>query len=122
MMAQDAERLAGAVRTAWMAALAGVVVVVIAGLLVGGAEGAGLALGGGLLGIANLQLAVFAMRRSPVAFLGSSLPRLAVITMVMAALVVVLGPIGVWAMLGLLVTHLAQVGAILRLGMRLSSK
>jgi len=121
-MAQDAEQMAGAVRTAWLAALAGVVVVVLAGLLIGGLEGAGLALGGGLLGIANLQLAVFAMRRSPVAFLGSSLPRLAVITMIMAALVVVLGPIGVWALLGLLVTHLAQVGAILRLGIRLSAK
>jgi hypothetical protein len=121
-MAQDAEQMAGAERTAWLAARAGVVVVVLAGLLIGGLEGAGLALGGGLLGIANLQLAVFAMRRSPVAFLGSSLPRLAVITMIMAALVVVLGPIGVWALLGLLVTHLAQVGAILRLGIRLSAK
>lgn len=114
--------MAGAVRSAWLAAAAAVVVVVIVGFLVAGAAGAGLALGGGLLGIANLQLAVFAMRRSPVAFLASSLPRLAVITMAMAALVVLLGPIGVWALLGLLATHLAQVGAILRLGMRLSAK
>ncbi|MHB1525273.1 MAG: hypothetical protein ACYCZN_03150 [Candidatus Dormibacteria bacterium] len=121
-MVQNADQMEGAVRSAWLAAAAAVVVVVLAGLLIAGPEGAGLALGGGLLGIANLQLAVFAMRRSPVAFLGSSLPRLAVITAAMAALVFWLGPIGVWGLLGLLATHLAQVGAILRLGMRLSSK
>ncbi len=84
--------------------------------------GGGLALAGGLVGIGNLQLAVFALRHSPVAFLGSSLPRLAVITVAMATLVVLLGPVGIWALLGLLVTHLAQVGAVLRMGARMSAR
>ncbi|HVD03655.1 MAG TPA: hypothetical protein VNF75_05915 [Candidatus Dormibacteraeota bacterium] len=122
MTVQNADEMAGAVRSAWLAAAAAVVVVVVAGLLIAGLEGAGLALAGGLVGIGNLQLAVFALKRSPIAFLGSSLPRLAVITVGLAALVVALGPIGIWALLGLLVTHLAQVGAVLRLGMRMSSR
>jgi hypothetical protein len=121
-MVQKADELAGAVRSAWLSAAAAVVVVVIAGFLIAGPLGAVLALGGGLLGIGNLQLAVAAMRHSPIAFLGSSLPRLAVITVALAALVALLGPVGVWGLLGLLATHLAQVGAIVRLGMRLSAK
>ncbi|MHB1639562.1 MAG: hypothetical protein ACYCUD_06960 [Candidatus Dormibacteria bacterium] len=119
---QNADEMAGAVRSAWLAALAAVVVVAVAGFLVAGPVGLGLATAGGLVGIGNLQLAVFALKRSPVAFLGSSLPRLALITAAMAALVLLLGPIGIWALLGLLVTHLAQVGAILRLGVRMSSR
>jgi hypothetical protein len=122
MMVQNADELAGAIRSTWLSASAAVVLVVIAGFVIAGPLGAGLALGGGLLGVGNLQLAAFAMRRSPVAFLGSSLPRLAVITVLLAALVALLGPVGVWGLLGLLATHLAQVGAMIRLGMRLSAK
>ena len=121
-MVQKADELAGAVRSAWLAALAAVVVVAVVGFLVAGLVGGGLALAGGLVGIGNLQLAVFALRHSPVAFLGSSLPRLAVITVAMATLVVLLGPVGIWALLGLLVTHLAQVGAVLRMGARMSAR
>jgi hypothetical protein len=97
-------------------------VVAVAGFIVAGPLGLGLAVGGALIGLGNLQLAVFAMRRSPVAFLGSSLPRLAAITVVLALLVAFLGPVGVWGLLGLLATHLAQVGAMLRLGWRLSQR
>ncbi len=121
-MVQNADEMAGAVRSAWLWALAAVVVVAVVGLVVAGLVGGGLALAGGLVGIGNLQLAVFALKHSPVAFLGSSLPRLAVITVAMAALVVLLGPVGIWALLGLLVTHLAQVGAVLRLGVRMSTR
>jgi hypothetical protein len=121
-MVQNVDEMAGAVRSAWLAAVAAVVVVAAAGFVVAGPVGGGLAAAGGLVGVGNLQLAVFALKRSPIAFLGSSLPRLAVITVAMAALVVVLGPIGVWALLGLLVTHLAQVGAVLRLGVRMSTR
>ncbi|MDA8331855.1 MAG: hypothetical protein M0027_11775 [Candidatus Dormibacteraeota bacterium] len=121
-MVQNVDEMAGAVRSAWLAAVTAVVVVAAAGFVVAGPVGGGLAAAGGLVGVGNLQLAVFALKRSPIAFLGSSLPRLAVITVAMAALVVVLGPIGVWALLGLLVTHLAQVGAVLRLGVRMSTR
>ena len=121
-MASPADEFAGAGRTALLAALAAGAVVAVAGFLVAGPVGLGLAAGGALIGLGNLQLAVFAMRRSPVAFLGSSLPRLAAITVVLALLVALLGPVGVWGLLGLLATHLAQVGAILRLGWRLSQR
>ncbi|MGA9775176.1 MAG: hypothetical protein WBU92_04570 [Candidatus Dormiibacterota bacterium] len=121
-MANSAEDLAGAARSALLAALAASAVVAVAGFVVAGPLGLGLALGGALIGLGNLQLAVYAMRRSPIAFLGSSLPRLAVITVLLAVLVSVLGPVGVWGLLGLLATHLAQVGAVLRIGARLSQR
>ncbi len=121
-MASPAEELAGAGRTALWAALGAGAVVAVVGFIVAGPLGLGLAAGGALIGLGNLQLAVYAMRRSPVAFLGSSLPRLAVITVVLALLVALLGPVGVWGLLGLLATHLAQVGAVLRLGWRLSQR
>lgn len=113
-----AEELAGAARSAVRAALVAAAVVVVVGFFVAGPEGAVLALGGGLLGLLNLQLAVFALRHSPVAFLGSSLPRLAVITVALVLLVALLGPIGIWGLLGLLATHLAQVGTAIRIGVR----
>lgn len=121
-MTDTGSELAGAARSALLAALAAGALVAAAGFFVAGPLGLGLAVGGAAVGLGNLQLAVFAMRRSPVAFLGSSLPRLAAITVVMAVLVVLLGPIGVWGLLGLLATHLAQVGAVLRLGIRLSQR
>ncbi|MGH7641556.1 MAG: hypothetical protein ACRENX_00810 [Candidatus Dormibacteria bacterium] len=118
----EADELAGAVRAAWLAAIAAVVVAVVVAFLVAGIEGGGLALGGGVLGIANLRFAAFALGRAPIAFLGSSLPRLALITVVLVVLVEVLGPVGVWGLLGLLATHLAQVGAMVRFGIRAATK
>lgn len=121
-MLPDADELAGAIRSAWIAAIGAAVVVVAVAYLVAGVEASGLALAGGVLGVANLRLAAFALGRAPVAFLGSSLPRLAAITVVLVVLVTVLGPIGVWGLLGLLATHLAQVGAMVRFGIRLAAK
>jgi hypothetical protein len=121
-MLLEADELAGAVRSAWIAAVAAAVVVVIAAYLIAGLEGAGLALAGGILGVANLRLAAFALGRAPIAFLGSSLPRLAAITVVLAVLVLTLGPVGVWGLLGLLATHLAQVGAMVRVGIKAAAK
>ncbi|MGH7691582.1 MAG: hypothetical protein ACREOA_02595, partial [Candidatus Dormibacteria bacterium] len=118
----DADELAGAIRSAWVAAIGAAVAVVVVAYLIAGAEGAGLALGGGILGVANLRFAAFALGRAPVAFLGSSLPRLALITGLLVALVLVLGPVGVWGLLGLLATHLAQVGAMVRFGIRAAAK
>jgi hypothetical protein len=121
-MLPDADELAGAVRSAWIAAIAAALAVVVVAYLIAGAEGAGLALGGGALGVGNLRLAAFALSRAPIAFLGSSLPRLAAITVVLVVLVMVLGPVGVWGLLGLLATHLAQVGAMVRFGIKASSR
>ncbi|MGA7361399.1 MAG: hypothetical protein WCB86_08745 [Candidatus Dormiibacterota bacterium] len=121
-MMLEADELAGAVRSAWIAAVGAVIVVVAVAFLIAGIEGAGLALGGGLLGVANLRFAAFALGRAPIAFLGSSLPRLALITVVLVVLVMALGPIGVWGLVGLLATHLAQVGAMLRVGIKAASK
>ncbi len=121
-MMVDADELAGAVRSAWIAAVGAVILVVAAAYLIAGVEGAGLALAGGVLGVANLRFAAFALGRAPIAFLGSSLPRLAVITAALVLLVMVLGPVGVWGLLGLLATHLAQVGAMVRFGIRAAAK
>jgi len=121
-MLLEADELAGAVRSAWIAAIAAVVVVVAVAFVIAGVEGSGLALGGGVLGVANLRFAAFALGRAPIAFLGSSLPRLALITVVLVVLVEVLGPIGVWGLLGLLATHLAQVGAMVRFGIKAAAK
>jgi hypothetical protein len=117
-MLQGADDLSGAIRSAWIAAIATTVVVALVAYLVAGWLGAGLALGGGAVGIGNLRLAAFALDRAPMAFLGSSLPRLALITLVLAVLVLVLGPVGVWGLVGLLGTHLAQVGAVLNAAWR----
>jgi len=119
-MMLEADELAGAVRSAWIAAIGAVIVVVVVAYLVAGIEGAGLALGGGVLGVANLRFAAFALARAPIAFLGSSLPRLALITVVLVVLVMVLGPVGAWGLGGLLATHLAQVGAMV--GIKAASK
>jgi hypothetical protein len=103
-MLQGADDLSGAIRSAWIAAIATTVVVALVAYLVAGWLGAG--------------LAAFALDRAPMAFLGSSLPRLALITLVLAVLVLVLGPVGVWGLVGLLGTHLAQVGAVLNAAWR----
>ncbi|HEY6538251.1 MAG TPA: hypothetical protein VI138_04315 [Candidatus Dormibacteraeota bacterium] len=118
----QADELAGAVRSAWIAAIGAAVVVVAVAYVIAGPVGSGLALAGGVLGVANLRLAAFALGRAPIAFLGSSLPRLALITVLLVVLVEVLGPIGVWGLLGLLATHLAQVGAMVRFGIKAASK
>lgn len=118
----EADELAGAVRSAWIAAIAAAIAVVVVAYFIAGGEGAGLALAGGVLGVANLRFAAFALGRAPIAFLGSSLPRLALITVVLVVLVEVLGPVGVWGLLGLLATHLAQVGAMVRFGIRAASR
>ncbi|MGC1184566.1 MAG: hypothetical protein WBA31_05355 [Candidatus Dormiibacterota bacterium] len=121
-MQVDADQLAGAVRSAWIAAVGAAIVVVGLAYLIGGPEGAGLALAGGILGVANLRFAAFALGRAPIAFLSSSLPRLVVITVLLVVLVELLGPVGIWGLLGLLATHLAQVGAMVRFGITATSK
>jgi peptidoglycan biosynthesis protein MviN/MurJ (putative lipid II flippase) len=118
----EADELAGAVRSAWIAAIGAAVAVVVAAFFIAGLEGAGLALAGGVVGVVNLRFAAFALGRAPIAFLGSSLPRLVLITVALVVLVEVLGPVGVWGLLGLLATHLAQVGAMVRFGIRAASK
>jgi hypothetical protein len=118
----EADELAGAVRSAWIAAIGAAVVVVAVAFLIAGVEGAGLALAGGILGVANLRFAAFALGRAPIAFLSSSLPRLALITVLLVVLVEVLGPVGIWGLLGLLATHLAQVGAMVRFGIKATSR
>ncbi|MGH7611959.1 MAG: hypothetical protein ACREN4_08065 [Candidatus Dormibacteria bacterium] len=121
-MFQDADEVAGAVRSAWIAAALVGVVVVVVGFVIAGLTGAALGLGGSLLGIGNLRLAAYSLRRAPIAFLGSSLPRLAVITALLVALVFWMGPVGVWGLLGLLATHLAQVGAVVRSGLKATAR
>jgi multisubunit Na+/H+ antiporter MnhB subunit len=118
----DAQEMAGAIRSAWIAAIVAAIAVVVIAFVVAGLEGAGLALAGGAVGVGNLRLAAFALDRAPIAFLASSLPRLAVITAVLVVLVALLGPIGVWALMGLLATHVAQVGAVVRVGLRSAAK
>ena len=110
-MLQGADDLSGAIRSAWIAAIATTVVVALVAYLVAGWLGAGLALGGGAVGIGNLRLAAFA--------LGNLYQhRRRLITLVLAVLVLVLGPVGVWGLVGLLGTHLAQVGAVLNAAWR----
>ncbi len=121
-MLESAEEVASAIRASWVAAALAAGVVVVVAFFIGGLLGAGLALGGGALGVGNLRLAALGLRVAPAAFLGSSLPRLAAITLVLAVLVMVLGPVGVWGLLGLLATHLAQVGATVRVGLRAAAK
>ena len=121
-MLLEADELAGAVRSTWIAAIGATLLAVVVAYLVAGIEGAGLALAGGGLGVANLRLAAFALGLAPIAFLSSSLPRLAAITVVLVVLVMVLGPVGVWGLLGLLATHLAQVGAMVRFGIKQAAK
>ncbi len=121
-MLQRSEDLAAAVRSAWIVAAVGTVVVALVAFLVAGWLGAGLALAGGLLGVGNMRLAAFALNRAPIAFLGSSLPRLAAITLALVLLVWFLGPVGVWGLVGLLVTHLAQVGAVVSVGWRAATR
>ncbi|MGC2191752.1 MAG: hypothetical protein WA751_05410 [Candidatus Dormiibacterota bacterium] len=121
-MLLEADELAGAVRSAWIAAIGAAIVAVAVAFVVAGVEGAGLALAGGVIGVANLRFAAFALGRAPIAFLGSSLPRLALITVALVLLVEFLGPIGVWGLLGLLATHLAQVGAMVRFGIKAAAK
>lgn len=122
MMLQSTDELAAAIRSSWIAAVAITLVVAAAGVAISGWLGGALALGGGALGVGNMRLAAFALQRAPIAFLGSSLPRLAVITAVMVALVFLLGPVGAWGLGGLLATHIAQVGAVLGVGWRSASR
>ncbi|HUY98496.1 MAG TPA: hypothetical protein VMW47_12930 [Verrucomicrobiae bacterium] len=117
-MSADAPGLAGAMRVSALAALASGTLVVILGLLIAGPRGAGLAGLGAGLGLLNLWVAAGALRRLPALVIGTSLPRLAVVTVVVLGLGLVLGPIAVWALVGLLVTHLIEVGAVLRYGLR----
>jgi len=111
-----ADDLSRALRGQWRLAVAAAVAVAVVALLVGGPEAAGLAVLGGLLGVANLLLAAGALRRAPAAFIGSSLPRLLVVTVAVVVLVELLGPVGMWALAGLLVAHVVQVAALVRFG------
>ncbi|MGH7640828.1 MAG: hypothetical protein ACREN7_05035 [Candidatus Dormibacteria bacterium] len=118
----DESQLAAAVRTAYAAAVVAVLVVALAGYLVAGPKGLGLALGGGAVGMANLRFAAFALTRAPIAFLGSSLPRLLVITVLLLVVVLLLGPVSIWGVLGLLATYLAEVGIAVRAVIRSTAK
>ncbi len=117
-----ADDLARSLRGLWRLAAAASLVVAGVALIAGGPVAATLALVGGLLGVANLLLAAGALRRAPAVFIGSSLPRLLVVTVAVVALIEVLGPVGIWALAGLLVAHLIQVGAVVRFGTKMAPR
>ncbi len=121
-MTGDAQGLAAAIRATWLAALASGGAVAVVGLVVVGPRAAALAAVGAGVGLINLCVAAGALRRMPALFVGSSLPRLAMVTVVILVLALVLGPIAAWALAGLLVTHLVEVAAVLRYGLRMSPK
>lgn len=115
---REAEGLAAVLRLTLVVAAATCAAVVVAAFLTFGSLAAALAAGGSALGLLNLWVAAGALRRMPALFIGSSMPRLAVVTAALVVLVVVLGPVAVWALAGLLVTHLVEVAAVLRYGLK----
>jgi hypothetical protein len=100
-----------------LVALASCAAVVLVALVLFGPREAGLAAVGSVVGLLNLWVAAGALRKMPVLFIGTSVPRLALVTGVILVLVVALGPVAVWALLGLLVTQFAEVAAVLRYGL-----
>lgn len=115
---REAEGLASVLRLTLVIAAATCAAVVLVAFLTFGHLAAALAAGGSALGLLNLWVAAGALRRMPALFVGSSLPRLAVVTAALLVLVVSLGPVAAWAIAGLLVTHLVEVAAVLRFGMK----
>jgi len=121
-MMRDAQGLAGALRVTALAALLSGAAITLLALVVVGPRAAGLAALGSGVGLVNLWVAAGALRRLPALFIGTSLPRLALVTVMVLVLGLLLGPIAIWALFGLLVTHLVEVGAVLRYGLRMAAK
>jgi hypothetical protein len=115
---REAEGLAGVMRLTALVALGSCAVVVVVAFLIGGPLAGSLAAGGSLVGVLNLWVAAGALRRVPALFIGTSAPRLLLITVVAAVLLVALGPIALWSLAGLLLTHLLEVAAVLRHGLK----
>ena len=83
---------------------------VVAAWFISGPLGAGLALAGSLLGLLNLWTSAGALRRAPALFVGASLPRLMIITVLVLLMVLLAGRTALWAMAGLLAFQLTQIG------------
>jgi hypothetical protein len=113
----EADGLAKVLRLTALVALASCAVVVLVAFVLFGLRAAALAAAGSVVGLLNLWVAAGALRKMPVLFIGTSVPRLALVTGVILVLVVALGPVAVWALLGLLVTQFAEVAAVLRYGL-----
>jgi hypothetical protein len=113
----EADGLARVLRLTALVALVSCLIVVVAALLLFGLRAAALAAAGSAVGLLNLWVAAGALRKVPVLFIGTSVPRLALVTGVILVLVLALGPIAVWALVGLLVTQVAEVGMMLRHGL-----
>ncbi len=121
-MSGDPSGLVGPLRVTALAAGGAGAVICLVGLAVAGPTAAALAAGGAGLGLINLWVAAGALRRLPALFIGTSLPRLALVTVFVLVLGLTLGPIAIWALLGLLGAHLVEVGAVLRYGLRQVAK
>jgi hypothetical protein len=113
----EAAGLARVLRLTALVALASCAIVVVVALLFFGFRAAALAAAGSAVGLLNLWVAAGALRKVPVLFIGTSVPRLALVTGVLLVLVLLLGPVAVWALIGLLVTQVAEVGMMLRHGL-----
>ena len=98
------------------------VVLAVAALLLGGGVAAAMAVLGAALGWLNLWTAAGALRKAPALFIGASLPRLAIVTVILVVLVAFVGERAIWAVVGLILMQLTEVALVLRLGLRMMAK
>ena len=77
---------------------------------------------GSVVGLLNLWVAAGALRRAPALFIGTSAPRLALVTAAAVVLLIAVGPVAIWALVGLLVTQFAEMAAVLRYGLKQAAR
>src|ERR1017187_6981012 len=105
-----------------LVALASCAAVVLVALVLFGPREAGLAAVGSVVGLLNLWVAAGALRRAPALFIGTSAPRLALVTAAAVVLLIAVGPVAIWALVGLLVTQFAEMAAVLRCGLKQAAR
>lgn len=118
----ETDGLARVLRLTALVALVSCAAVVLVALLFFGPRAASLAAIGSAVGLLNLWAAAGALRRVPALFIGTSAPRLALVTAGAVGLLLALGTVAIWALVGLLVTHLAEVAAVLRYGLKQAAR